>query len=77
MPRSTLNDKLLGRTPEVRKCGPGTFLATQVEFLRIVPIIMSYNIMVTEFVVARIVYATLGLGACLNAYNDNTIIIII
>ena len=77
VPRSTLNDKLLGRSPEVRKCGPGTFLTTQVEFLRIVPIIMLYNIMVTGFVVARIVDATLGLGACLTAYNDYTIIIII
>ena len=36
VPRSTLNDKLLGRSPEVRKCGPVTFLTTQVEFLRIV-----------------------------------------
>ena len=39
VPRSTLNDKLLGRSPEVRKCGPVTFLTTQVEFLRILPII--------------------------------------
>ena len=30
VPRSTLSDKLLGKTPEQRKCGPDTVLTSQV-----------------------------------------------